>query len=116
MVNNSEDGVFSSYLWQTCDQVHSDLLEREGVFWGSDTIEGDSRSMRQVFVLLTRCAPGDIVGNPGLHPFPNQVVLGLSESLIPSRMYFWWMGRDYVLQVHLFSLRRDKYGQCMIDV
>ncbi len=86
MVNNSEDGVFSSYLWQTGDQIHSNLLEWKGVFWGGDAIEGDSRPVHKVLVLLTRRTSGDVIGNPGFHPFPDQVVLGLSESLVPSRV------------------------------
>src|SRR5713226_1752343 len=56
MVNNGENGVFSSYLWQPSNQVHGNLLEWKGVFWGSDTVEGDSRPVREVFVLLACCA------------------------------------------------------------
>src|SRR5258707_11971635 len=86
MVDDGEDSIFSPYVRQTSDQIHSNLLERKGVFWGGDTVQGDSRPMCKVFVLLTCCAPGDIVSDPGLHPFPDQVILGLSEGLIPSRM------------------------------
>ena len=86
MVDNRENGVLSSYLGQTSDQIHCDLLKWKGVFWGSDTVKGDSRSVHQVLILLTRRASGDVVGNPGFHPFPDQMVLGLSESLIPSRV------------------------------
>ena len=42
--------------------------------------------MCQVFVLLARCTTGDIVGDPGLHSFPDQSVLGLSDGLVPSRV------------------------------
>src|SRR5216684_1010042 len=103
VVDNSENGVFSSYLWQAGDQIHSDLLEWKGVFRGGDMVEGDSRSMRKVFVLLTRRTSGDIVGNPGLHPFSDQVVLGLSESLVPSRVS---CCRVVVDQGHKISLLR----------
>ncbi len=86
MINDSEDGIFTPYVWQASDQVHCDLLEREGVFWGGDVVQGDSRSVCKVLVLLTCCAPCDVVGDPGLHPFPDQVFLGLSKGLIPSRV------------------------------
>src|SRR5258707_9128423 len=86
VVDDSENGVFSSYLWQTGDQIHCNLLEWKGVFWGCDTVKGDSRPMRKVFVLLTRCTSGDVAGDPGLHSFPDQVILGLSEGFVPSRV------------------------------
>ena len=86
MVDYSENGVFTPYVWQTSDQVHCDLLEWEGVFWGGDMVQGDSRSVRKVLVLLTCCTSCDIVGDPGFHPFPDQSVLGLSESFISSRV------------------------------
>ena len=38
VVNDSENGVFSSYLWQTGDQIHCNLLEWKGVFWGGDVV------------------------------------------------------------------------------
>src|SRR5258708_3570889 len=109
VVDNSENGVFSSYLGQASDQIHGDLLEWKGVFWGSDTIEGDSRSVRKVFVLLTRRAPGDVVGNPGFHPFPDQVVLGLSESLVPSRVSCRGVVMDQGHKVSFLCLRGCRY-------
>src|SRR5258708_20580754 len=86
MVDNSEDSIFSPYFGQNSNQIHGNLLEWKGVFWGGDTVQGNSRPMCKVLVLLTGCAPGDIVGDPGLHPLPDQMVLGLSEGLISSRV------------------------------
>jgi len=70
VINDGEDGIFSSYVWKSYDKIHSDLLEGEGIFWGSDMIEGDSRPMSKILVLLAYCTSSNIIGNPGLHPFP----------------------------------------------
>src|SRR5216684_3952331 len=86
MIDYSENGVFTPYVWQASDQVHCNLLEWEGVFWGSDTVQGDSRSVCKVLVLLTCCAFCDVVGDPGFHPFPDQVILGLSKGFVSSRV------------------------------
>jgi len=86
MINDSENSIFPSYLGKTRDQVHGNLLEWKGVLRGGDVIQGDSGLMRKVFVLLARCTPCDIIGDPGFHSFPDQTILGLSKGLIPSRM------------------------------
>src|SRR5258708_36314715 len=86
MIDDGEDSIFSSYVWKSCDEIHSDLLKGEGVFWGGDTIERDSRPVSKVLVLLPCCTSSNVIGDPGLHPFPSEVVLGLSEGLIPSRV------------------------------
>ncbi len=70
VVNNGEDSIFSSYVWESCDKVHSDLLKGEGVVWTHDTVEGNSRPMGEILVLLAGCASCDIVSDPGFHPFP----------------------------------------------
>ena len=70
MVNNGEDGILSLYIWKSCDEIHGDLLEGKGIFWGSDTIEGDSRLMSKVLILLAYCTSSNIISDPGLHPFP----------------------------------------------
>jgi len=70
MIDDSEDGVFSLYVWEPCDKVHGNLLEGEGVFWGSDMIEGDSGSMSKILVLLAYCTSSNVISNPGFHPFP----------------------------------------------
>src|SRR5260370_28773871 len=110
MINDSENGIFPSYLWQTGDQIHGDLLERERVFWGSDSVKGDSRSMCQVFVLLARCTTGDIVGDPGLHSLPDQLVLGLSDGLIPSRVSCSGVIVDQSHQVPFLRFGGRRYG------
>ena len=86
MIDYSENGVFAPYVWQASDQVHCDLLKWEGIFWGRDMVQRDSRSVRKVLVLLACCASCDVVGNPGFHSLPDQVILGLSEGLVSSRV------------------------------
>ena len=86
MIDDGEDGILSSYVWKSCDEIHSDLLKGEGVFWGSDTIERDSRLVSKVLVLLACCTSSNVIGDPCLHSCPPEVVLGLSESLIPPRV------------------------------
>src|SRR5258707_5064391 len=110
VVDDSENGVFSSYLWQTSDQIHGDLLEWKGVLWGSDAIEGDSRSVRKVFVLLTRHASGDIISDPGLHPFPDQMVLGLLKGLVPSRVSCRGVVMGQGHKVSFLRFRGCRYG------
>src|SRR5260370_851143 len=68
VIDYGENSILSSYLWETGDQIHGDLLKWKGVFWGSDAVKGNSRLVCEVFVLLTRRASGDIVSDPGLHP------------------------------------------------
>src|SRR5258707_12385375 len=99
MIDYSENGVFTAYVWQTSDQVHCDLVEWEGVFWGGDMVQGDSRSVRKVLVLLTCCTSCDIVGDPGFHPFPDQVILGLSTGFISSGVSCGRMVRSQGVQV-----------------
>ena len=70
MIDNGEDGILSSYIWKSCDEIHSDLLEGEGIFWGSDTIERDSRPMSKVLILLAYRTSSNVISDPGLHPFP----------------------------------------------
>src|SRR5258708_13078765 len=85
MINNGEDGVFPSYIWKPCDKVHGNLLKGKSVFWGSDMIERDSRSMSKILVLLTYRISSDVIGNPGFHPFPFYAFLCFPVRLIPSR-------------------------------
>ncbi len=86
MVNDGEDGILSSYIWKSCDEIHGNLLKGEGVFWGSDAIERNSRPMSKILVLLACCTSSNIIGDPGLHSSPFEMVLGLSEGLISSRV------------------------------
>ncbi len=70
MVDNGEDRVLLSYVWESCDKVHSDLLKGEGVVWTCDTIEGNSGPVGEILVLLAGCASCNIISDPGFHPFP----------------------------------------------
>ena|SRR5260221_12676626 len=70
MINDSEDGILSPYMWESCDEIHCDLLEGKGVFWGSDIVKGDSRPMSKVLILLAYCTTSNVIGDPGLHSFP----------------------------------------------
>src|SRR5713226_3268652 len=70
MVNNGKDGIFSLYAWESCDKIHGDLLKGEGVFRACDMVEGNSRPMSKILVLLAYCTSCNVVGDPGFHPFP----------------------------------------------
>ncbi len=70
VIDNGEDGILPSYIWESCDKIHGDLLKGESVFWGGDAIEGDSRLMSEILVLLTYRTSSDVISNPDFHPFP----------------------------------------------
>src|SRR5258708_7288365 len=70
MINDNEDGIFSPYMWESRNEIHCNLLEGKGVFQGSDMVERDSRLMSKVLILLAYCTSSNIIGDPGLHPFP----------------------------------------------
>src|SRR5258708_22241175 len=66
--------------------------------------------MRKVFVLLARCTSGDVIGDPGFHSFPDQMVLGLPEGLIPSRVSCGGVVVDQGHQVSFLHFRGYGYG------
>src|SRR5260370_2316902 len=70
VINDSENGIFSLYVWKSCDEIHCDLLKGKGIFWGSDMVKRDSRLMSKVLILLACCTSIDIISDPGFHPFP----------------------------------------------
>src|SRR5258707_7501363 len=66
--------------------------------------------MRKVFVLLARCTSGNVISDPGLHSFPDQMVLGLSESLVPSRMSCGGVIMDQGHQIPFLHFGGHRYG------
>ncbi len=66
MVNNGEDAVISSTLWEPCDQVHGYLGERQGIVWDGDLIQGYAGLMCEVLVLLTYSTALNVLLNPSL--------------------------------------------------
>ena len=70
MVDNGEDSIFSPYVWESCDKVHSDLSKGESIVWTCDAVEGNSRPMGEILVLLACHASCNIISDPGFHPFP----------------------------------------------
>src|SRR6266404_997753 len=71
-------------LREPCDEIHRDLLEREGAFFGRDAVERYFLSVGYDFVLLTGCAAFYVVCDPLPHPCPWQDFCSSSNRFISS--------------------------------
>jgi hypothetical protein len=53
-----------------------------GAFWGADSIEGSFGAMNEDLILLAGCTSLHVLGDPMVHPWPEEVPLGLSDHFI----------------------------------
>src|SRR6266478_2036456 len=84
MVYDSQYRVMSVMLREPRDEVHCNLLERKGAFFGCDAVERYSFPMSHDFVLLTGGAAFDVVCDPLPHPCPWQNLRSFSNRLVSS--------------------------------
>ena len=63
----------SVVLQKTCDEIHCDLLKREGALFCSDAVEGHSFLMGHDFVLLAYCTPFYVVCDPLSHSVHGKI-------------------------------------------
>ncbi len=71
MVYDGQYGIIPVLLRKSCDKIHSDLLEREGAFFGRDAVEWYSSLVGYDFILLAGCAAFDVVCDPLPHSCPG---------------------------------------------
>jgi len=74
VINDGQDAVVAPTLRESCDQVHRYLGKWGCVVWYRDLVKGDLRPMCKVFVLLTGCAPLDVLFDPGPSSRPAEAV------------------------------------------
>ena len=79
-------------LRKSCDEVHCDLLEGEGAFFGSDAVERYFLFMSYDFVLLADCTSLYVVCYPLAHPHPWQGFGRFPDCLLSS-----WVSRGGVV-------------------
>ena len=70
MVYDGQYGIVSVLLRESRDEVHRNLLEREGAFFGRDAVERYFLFMGHDFILLAGCAALNVICDPLPHPCP----------------------------------------------
>ena len=73
-------------LRESRNEIHHDLLEREGAFLSGDAVERYPLFVGYDFVLLTGCAAFNVVCNPLSHPHPWQDFRSFPNCFISSGM------------------------------
>src|SRR6266403_5668572 len=102
MVNYGQYGVVSVLLRESRDEVHRDLLEREGAFFGRDAVERYPFLVGHDFVLLAGSAAFDVVCDPLPHPCPRQDLCSFSNRFVSAGMSCGWVIVD---ERHQISFR-----------
>src|SRR6266403_6375818 len=84
------------------DEVHCDLLEGEGAFFGCNAVDGYFLFVSHDFILLAGRAAFDVVCDPLPHPFPRENLRSLSDCFVSSGVS---RSRVIVNEVHQSSFR-----------
>src|SRR5712671_3425070 len=71
-------------LGKADDEVHGDLLEREGSWISGDLVHRGASAVSDDLVLLTRCTSLNVFRDPCSHVWPPVVPLGLGDGFVTS--------------------------------
>jgi|SRR6266403_812217 len=91
MIYNGEDCIISFLLWESCDEVHCNLLKWKGSFFGGDLIQGRLLLISKDFVLLTVGTSLDIIRYPLAHTYPFVYFGSFPNGFISFWMSSCWM-------------------------
>src|SRR5712671_6267937 len=96
-------------LGKADDEVHGDLLEREGSWVSGDFVHRGASAVSDDFVLLTRCTSLNVLRDPCSHVWPPVVALGLGDGFVASQVSGY---ESFMHYPHDLSLKRQVRGDC----
>src|SRR5712671_6655779 len=91
-------------LGKADDEVHGDLLEREGSRVSGNLVHCGASAVSDNIVLLARCASLNILCDTCSHVWPPVVPLGLGNGFVTSRVSSY---ESFVYYSHDFPLKRQ---------
>src|SRR5712671_2018098 len=91
-------------LGKADDEVHGDLLEREGSRVSGNLVHCGASAVSDDLVLLARCTSLNILRDPCSHVWPPVVPLGLGDGFVTSRVSSY---ESFVYYPHDLSLERQ---------
>src|SRR5712671_158930 len=91
-------------LGKADDEVHGDLLEREGSWVSGDFVHRGVSAVSDDLVLLARCTSLNVLRDPRSHVWPPVVPLGLGNGFVASRVSGY---ESFVYYSHDLSLKRQ---------